>query len=1010
MPRFAKMQFPGLYGEFVGSGYMQTLDGMHHLEAYEKGRAQGRLNFESVVEASDGGQDVTELVLLKLLPHNDTAGNRDRGAWVHIAPAIRGDVRRWFESKRWTRPDDWPAIAEAILRFVRRCDEDPERLDEACAEFAGLPYAKGFQTGMLTPILNALRPEAYLLVNSRSLQTINYFSGESHGFEGVSQGYSLIEGGKLEAGMLVRDVGGDAKDGSVPAGENVVETITAVLAASPSDGHEYVKLALKRADTGTKRAKFLSKTKRVFAKITPRSSNRKTRNQGALTGALADYPAMNRAGRRLIEEFAEEMDQPGAPGLSYADRFDMFSHWLVAERNYPFPDKRYWKIAPGKQGWQWEECKEGGFIAIGWDELGDLSRLDRAKFETLQSEMKTERGWTKEATDQVWTFAHDIQEGDRVLANRGTREILGIGTVIGPYEYVPGIPQGHRLPVRWDDTEPRRINEQGWRSALIEIKPEEKFEELRAAPPADGARQPDVREIGPAVGSLFTAETFDLLAGLHEDPTKAYYNEFREAIKEHVEEPFRLLVREVAKRLPAPITGLMETEKGVFARILKNDYGKGGAWDFYWGAFYPKGGKRTTDAQLSTWINRDQLEFGFYIGAYGSDQRERFLANCKRYREELVELLEPMLDEEFVYGDDKGSATDVRTRSFPRWLENVEELGIDASIIVASDRVLERSQGELVDSAVRTFELLFPFALLATSDGPMPEIIEYIGKETPGPEPEPEYGIEQLSLDTGIGEEELRRWVQAVERKGQAIFYGPPGTGKTFIAQHLARHLIGGGDGFSDIVQFHPSYSYEDFVQGIRPASRDGNLSYPVLPGRFKEFCREAAKRKDTCVLVIDEINRANLSRVFGELMYLLEYREEEVPLAGGGKFRIPENVRLIGTMNTADRSIALVDHALRRRFAFLELYPDYELLRRFHSTTGFPVDGLIGELRKLNMRINDRHYEVGITFFLHEHLQEELEDIWRMEIEPYLEEYFFDRPAVVDEYRWERIGGALNP
>ena len=134
-------------------------------------------------------------------------------------------------------------------------------------------------------------------------------------------------------------------------------------------------------------------------------------------------------------------------------------------------------------------------------------------------------------------------------------------------------------------------------------------------------------------------------------------------------------------------------------------------------------------------------------------------------------------------------------------------------------------------------------------------------------------------------------------------------------------------------------------MQGIRPESQDGTFSYPVVSGWFKEFCREAAKRRNPCVLIVDEINRANLSRVFGELMYLLEYREEEVPLAGGGKFRIPENVRLIGTMNTADRSIALVDHALRRRFAFL-LYLDYDLPRKSHSTTGFPVDHLTEELK----------------------------------------------------------------
>ena len=410
-------------------------------------------------------------------------------------------------------------------------------------------------------------------------------------------------------------------------------------------------------------------------------------------------------------------------------------------------------------------------------------------------------------------------------------------------------------------------------------------------------------------------------------------------------------------------------------------------------------------------INKDQLEFGFYIGHYGSDQRERFLDNCGQYREQLVTLLEPSMGAEaFVYGDDnKGWTPESKGRSLSQWLENIGEMGIDASLVITRDRVLKLSAQDLIDTATRTFELLFSFVLLATSEDPMPEIIEYIGEENGGPEPKPEYGIEQLSRDTSIGEEKLRRWVRAIERKGQAIFYGPPGTGKTFIAQHLAKHLTGGGDGFHDLVQFHPSYSYEDFVQGIRPESRDGTLSYPVVPGRFKEFCREAAKRNNPCVLIVDEINWANLSRVFGELMYLLEYREEEVPLAGGGKFRIPENVRLIGTMNTADRSIALVDHALRRRFAFLELYPDYELLRKYHSTTGFPVDNLIGELMKLNRRIDDRHYEVGITFFLHEHLEEELEDIWRMEIEPYVEEYFFDRPAVVDEYRWERIGGTLN-
>lgn len=140
----------------------------------------------------------------------------------------------------------------------------------------------------------------------------------------------------------------------------------------------------------------------------------------------------------------------------------------------------------------------------------------------------------------------------------------------------------------------------------------------------------------------------------------------------------------------------------------------------------------------------------------------------------------------------------------------------------------------------------------------------------------PQHSLEQISAKTHLPLTQLVNWKHAIERKGQAILYGPPGTGKTFLAQHLARHLVGGGDGFWELVQFHPAYAYEDFIQGLRPVEQNGALAYEVVAGRFLEFCARAQGR-DTCVLVIDEINRADLARVFGELMYLLEYREERV-------------------------------------------------------------------------------------------------------------------------------------
>jgi 5-methylcytosine-specific restriction protein B len=271
-----------------------------------------------------------------------------------------------------------------------------------------------------------------------------------------------------------------------------------------------------------------------------------------------------------------------------------------------------------------------------------------------------------------------------------------------------------------------------------------------------------------------------------------------------------------------------------------------------------------------------------------------------------------------------------------------------------------------------------------------------------------EYTLAECAAKTGIIEELLKRWNYAINRKKQAILQGPPGTGKTYVAKQLAKHLIGGGDGFMELVQFHPAYCYEDFIQGIRPqANAQGQLDYPVVPGRFLEFCKKAESCEDTCVLIIDEINRANLSSVFGELMYLLEYRDEKIPLAGSNElFGIPENVRIIGTMNTADRSIALVDHALRRRFAFIELRPNYEILRRYQEreATDFPVDGLIATLQRVNRAIDDPNYEVGISFFLLPDLGDQIEDVWRMEIEPYLEEYFFDQRDKLEDFRWEAI------
>lgn len=269
------------------------------------------------------------------------------------------------------------------------------------------------------------------------------------------------------------------------------------------------------------------------------------------------------------------------------------------------------------------------------------------------------------------------------------------------------------------------------------------------------------------------------------------------------------------------------------------------------------------------------------------------------------------------------------------------------------------------------------------------------------------YTLDEFSAETGFEKARIKRWEKLLKRKKQIIFQGPPGTGKTFVAQRLAK-LVAQSAGLVEIIQFHPDYSYEDFIQGYFPEPGNSILQFNMKKGRFLEFCEKANNMPDTpCVMIIDEINRAKLSRVFGELMYLLEYRDNEIPLASGGHpYKIPENVHLIGTMNTADRSIALVDHALRRRFSFIRLQPEYSILANYLTKNNLPADSLVVALQQINRTINDPNYEVGISFFMKDQtqLKQWLPDIWKTEIEPYLEEYFYDQKSKVESFRWDKL------
>jgi 5-methylcytosine-specific restriction enzyme B len=252
---------------------------------------------------------------------------------------------------------------------------------------------------------------------------------------------------------------------------------------------------------------------------------------------------------------------------------------------------------------------------------------------------------------------------------------------------------------------------------------------------------------------------------------------------------------------------------------------------------------------------------------------------------------------------------------------------------------------------------------------------------------------DQLAAQTYIDRTWLQDRLDLLERRRQIILYGPPGTGKTFIAKALARHVSLSAD--PTIVQFHPSYSYEDFVEGYRPVVENGQLVYHLKPGPFLAIARDARKNPETnYVLVIDEINRGNIAKVFGELYFLLEYRDESIVLLyGDERFQLPSNVFIIGTMNTTDRSIALLDAAMRRRFAFVELHPDKEptskVLRRWLDDKGLN-DEAAHLLDALNVRIADASSRIGPSYLMPadgDLSDARLGDIWKYELIPLLEE-----------------------
>ena len=273
------------------------------------------------------------------------------------------------------------------------------------------------------------------------------------------------------------------------------------------------------------------------------------------------------------------------------------------------------------------------------------------------------------------------------------------------------------------------------------------------------------------------------------------------------------------------------------------------------------------------------------------------------------------------------------------------------------------------------------------------------------------YTKEDFLKDVYISEEKYYKLVNVLKRKKNIILQGAPGVGKTFLAKRLAYSIMDEKDDeHVKFIQFHQNYSYEDFVMGYKPIEEGFDLKY----GIFYNFCQKATKNPDKdYFFIIDEINRGNLSKIFGELLMLIEadYRDEKATLTYDGlDFSVPKNLHIIGMMNIADRSLAMIDYALRRRFSFFDIEPAFDsegfsnYQKEFSNKT---FNELIEKIKKLNEAITQdqslgKGFCIGHSYFCNaeECTLEWMKDIVEFDIFPMLSEYWFDDESKLNEWK----------
>ena len=640
---------------------------------------------------------------------------------------------------------------------------------------------------------------------------------------------------------------------------------------------------------------------------------------------------------------------------------------------------RYWLMALGEESKHWDSCHAAGIAFIGWDDAGDLRQY-------ADKDQLRKRGLGIHEALACWEFCHVMRPGDTIFVKKGSRLVLGHGVVRSDYSFDNARPEyKHVRDVEWlSKTEGVKIREKELvRKTLTDITkyPDQVTDAKRALGIEDSSSEAG-SELLDRIKRCRAAPNFEADEVTYKVEVAAKVNAARE-------------------RLRSGAAGWEDLLRHAFTHKLNNltNY-------------------RSHDPFLK-WMNREPGQCRDALHALWSvdgPPEERLQGFCDQVPTEILGTL--------------GGRLNVGT--FLLMAEDVHRLPpakIDA--FRRAWKLAGRGNGPTGAEPGAVYREILRFLDDLVRDGhnwpvPLRDRLDAQGavwwatrpdeNGTDPPPPPDAYTLEHARQDLFLSADEIESLVKLLKRKRNLVLQGPPGTGKTYAAQRLAWLLTGErSTDRIEAVQFHQSYGYEDFVRGYRPTDSGG---FDLQDGPFLRFCARAREAPDRPhVLIIDEINRGNLSRIFGELLMLIEADKRDPAWAvrtayarvDEPAFHVPPNLHLVGAMNTADRSLALVDYALRRRFAFSTVEPAFgrQGFDRHLADGGVPEPmrrRIRTRLEVLNRQIREHPqlgegFQIGHSYFCQPPKGLADDDAWngwytdvvRYEIEPLLREYWFD-------------------